>query len=176
MTKYAILGSLVFLGPLVAAEDVTFRIDNVPSDDVGRQITAALAKVPGVRVTGQVTKDSPRIRVSFDPAKADLGDLARAAADGEVIGTADKPAVRLVLGYERFDDSLHEDKTIVSPAVERALAKLKDKGVEGTGWKLDPARREVGVRLTDGAKLADTKAAFPLKGTTDFPLVVFELK
>jgi hypothetical protein len=173
MTKYAILGSLVFLGPLVAADEVTVRIDNVPSDDVGRQITAALEKVPGVRVTGPVTKDSPRTRVSFDPVKADLGELARAAA-GVDTGGREKPAVLLVLGYERFDDSLQEDKAIVSPAVERALAKLKDKGVEG--WKLDPGQREIGVRLTDGAKLADIKATFPLKGTKDFPLVVFELK
>ena len=62
------------------AEQVTLQIDNVQSDDEGWAITRALARLPDVKVAQRVTKEKPTAIVAFDPAKADVGDLARAVA------------------------------------------------------------------------------------------------
>jgi hypothetical protein len=159
----------------VRAEQVTLRLDNVPSDEVGQQISRALGKISGVKVSGKITKDEPTARVTFDPDKADVGDLARAVADVKTAGR-EKPSARLVLGYKRSDDSLIKDDEFVPRYAERALAKLKGKGVDGKDWKLDTKKREVHIRLEEkgGAKLADIKAAFPNKKSD--ALVAFDVK
>jgi hypothetical protein len=159
----------------VRAEQVTLRLDNVPSDEVGQQISRALGKISGVKVSGKITKDEPTARVTFDPDKADVGDLARAVADVKTAGR-EKPSALLVLGYKRSDDSLIKDDEFVPRYAERALAKLKGKGVDGKDWKLDTKKREVHIRLEEkgGAKLADIKAAFPNKKSD--ALVAFDVK
>jgi hypothetical protein len=176
MLKYCLLSGVAFLWPLAAcAEEVTLRIDNVSSDDAGLEITRALAKVPGVKVSRKVTKDESVARLAFDPATADVGDLARAVAGVKTSGR-EKPAARLVLGYQRFDDSLIPDNEFLPPRIEQALAKLKGKGVDGKDWKLDTKNREVHIRLEakGGAKLADIKAAFPDKKSD--AIVRFDVK
>jgi copper chaperone CopZ len=176
MLRYCWLSGFAFLWPLVAcAEEVTLRIDDVPSDDAGQEINRALGDVPGVKVSGKVTKDEPTARVTFDPAKADVGELARAVAGVKTSGR-EKPSARLVLGYKRSDDTALKDDEVVPRYVEQALAKLKGKGVDGKGWKLDTKNREVHIRLEEkgGAKLADIKSAFPDKKSD--ALVTFELK
>lgn len=177
MLKHYILGGLVLLWPLaVRAEQVTLRIDNIPSEAAAQDINRALAQIPGVNVSEKATRDKPAALVAFDPAKADVGDLARAVA-GVKTAAAEKPSARLVLGYRRFDDSLLEDAEIVSPRVKQALAKLKGKGVDSENWKLEAKSHEVHIRLEEqgGAKLADITAAFPTKDD-EFPLVKFTVK
>src|SRR5262245_38512636 len=176
MLKYCLLSGFAFLWPLAAcAEEMTLRIDHVPSDEAGQEISRALGDVPGVKVSGKVTKDEPTARVTFDPAKADVGDLARAVAGVKTSGRQ-KPSARLVLGYERSDDTALDDDEFVPRYVEQALAKLKGKGVDGKDWKLDTKNREVHIRLEEkgGAKLADVKAAFPDKKSD--AIVKFDVK
>ena len=113
--------------------------------------------------------------MTFDPDKADVGDLARAVAGVKASGR-ENPSARLVLGYERSDDTALKDDEFVPRYAEQALAKLKGKGVDGKGWKLDTKNREVHIRLDakGGARLADIKAAFHDKKSE--ALVKFDVK
>jgi hypothetical protein len=142
------------------AEQVTLQINNVQSDDEGWAITRALARVPDVKVAQRVTKEKAAAVVAFDPAKADVGDLARAVAQTKT-GRQDKFSAILVFSYKRLDAKAAADETILPGIVEPALAKLQ--GVEVKGSKLDIKAKEVRIRLDGkgGAKLADIKAAFP---------------
>lgn len=164
--------------PLTArADEVTLRLENLRSDAAGAKIGRALDQLPGVNVLETATKDRPILRVSFDPSQPDLGELARAVADARPVTRAES-ATRLVLGYQRFDDSLHKDDEFVPRYVEPALAKLKDKGVDVKDWKLDTKAKEVHIRLDDkgSTKLADIRAAFPAPDSELFPLVAYTIK
>lgn len=142
------------------AEQVTLQIDNVQSDDEGWAITRALARLPDVKVAQRVTKEKTVAVVAFDPAKADVGDLARAVAQTKT-GRQDKFPATPVSSYKRLDAKAAADETVLPGIVEPALAKLQ--GVEVKGSKLDNKAKEVRIRLDGqgGAKLADIKAAFP---------------
>ena len=142
------------------AEQVTFQIDNVQSDDEGWAITRALARLPDVKVAQRVTKEKPVAVVAFDPAKADVGDLARAVAQIQT-GRRDKFSTTIVLRYKRLDAKAAADETVLPGIVEPAFAKLQ--GVEVKGSKLDTKAKEIRITLDGkgGAKLADIKAAFP---------------
>jgi hypothetical protein len=141
-------------------EQVTLQIDNVQSDDEGWAITRALARVPDVKVAQRVTKEKPVAVVAFDPAKADVGDLARAVAQ-IMTGRQDKFAATLVFSYKRLDTKAAADEAVLPGIVEPAFAKLQ--GVEVKGSKLDTKAKEIRIPLDGkgGAKLADIKAAFP---------------
>jgi copper chaperone CopZ len=87
--------------------------------------------------------------VEFDPAKCDVGDLAKAAADAETPHRAQgAPSATLVLTAATGAD---EKK------VQQALQKVK--GVDAK--KSSVKRGEIHVKLDDkgGAKLADIKEA-----------------
>jgi hypothetical protein len=142
------------------AEQVTLQIDNVQSDDEGWAITRALARLPDVKVAQRVTKEKPTAVVAFDPAKADVGDLARVVAQTET-ARRDKFAATLVLSYKRLDTKAAADEAVLPGLVEPAFAKLR--GVDVKGSKLDTKAKEIRIRLDGkgGAKLADIKAAFP---------------
>src|SRR5437588_7556475 len=129
----AILAVLAWAGD-GKTEQVTLQIDNVQSDDEGWAITRALAQVPDVKVAQRVTKEKPVAIVAFDPAKADVGDLARAVAQINT-GRPDKYAATLVFSYKRLDAKAAADATILPDLAEPAFAKLQ--GVQVKGSKLD---------------------------------------
>jgi hypothetical protein len=142
------------------AEQITLRIDNVQSDEEGAAITRALAQLPEVKVAQRVTKEKPTAVVAFDPAKADVGDLARAVAQAPT-GRREPFSATLVLSYKRLDTKAAADDIVLPSLVEPAFAKLQ--GVDPKGCKLDTKAKQILLRLDGkgGAKLADIKAAFP---------------
>jgi hypothetical protein len=142
------------------AEQITLKIDNVQNDDQGWELTRLLARVPDVKVAQRVTKDKPIAIIAYDPAKADIGDLATAVAKYKTPGR-DRPATYLVLNYKRLDSNAAADDAFMSSIVETALPNLK--GVEAKGSKLDIKNKQLLIKLNPQAKtkLDDIKAAFP---------------
>jgi copper chaperone CopZ len=91
--------------------------------------------------------------VEYDPAKTDLGELAKAAAAAQTPHAAKgTPSATLVLTAAKVTDEQ-------AGKVADALGKIK--GVDAAKSKADPKTSEVRVKLDDkgGAKLADIKAA-----------------
>jgi hypothetical protein len=163
MKRFAMMATVLAILPCqrpAQAEQITLKIDNVQSDDQGWELTRSLARVPDVKVAQRVTKDKPIAIIAYDPAKADIGDLAIAVAKYKTPGR-DKPATYLVLTYKRLDSNAAADDAFLSPIVETALPKLK--GVEAKGSKLDTKNKQLLIKLNAQAKtkLDDVKAAFP---------------
>src|SRR5262249_56052241 len=123
--------------------------------------SGAVRKGGAVKVATKPTKDDPTARVAFDPAKADVGDLARAVAGAQ---TPDRekgaPSATLVLAYERLDGSAVADEAYLPGKVEKALANLK--GVDAKKSKIDFKKRQLLIRLDDkgGARLSHVKKGF----------------
>jgi hypothetical protein len=146
----------------VRAEQITLRFEGVHDDEDGKAIAAALSKAESVKVAGLPTKEQPTAVVTFDPAKIDVGDLAKTVA---AIPTPNRskgtPGAILVLKYQRLDGSSASDEVYLPQRVERGCAALK--GVDAKKCRLDIKRKELLIRLDDqgGARLADIKKGFP---------------
>ncbi|SRR5260370_4593856 len=144
------------------AEQVTLRLEGVHADEDGKAITAALSKAESVKVATSPTKDQPVAVVAFDPAKVDVGELARLVAGAETPNRSKgAPSATLVLKYQRLDGSAAADEVYLPKKVEEAFARLK--GVDAKKCRLDTKTKELHIRLDDqgGARLADIKKGFP---------------
>jgi hypothetical protein len=92
--------------------------------------------------------------VEFDPAKADVGDLAKAAAAAETPHRDSKgaPSATLVLPAPN----------ITAQNAKKVEEALKDvKGVDAATSRADESKKEIHVKLKDqgGARLADIEKA-----------------
>jgi len=115
--------------------------------------------VPSVKVKGKITKGSGEAAIApatviIDLKEADIGDLAKAAADAETPhrGSKGAPSVTLVVKAP----GLTEDNA------EKVSDALKDvKGVDAKESKANVKKKEIHVKLDDkgGAKCADIKKA-----------------
>lgn len=105
--------------------------------------------MPSAKVTSKPTKANPTAEVSIDTEKADVGDLAKAAAGAPTPHRSDgAPSATLVLKGKAED-------------VSESLAKVK--GVDAKASKAE--KGEIHVKLDDkgGAKLSDIKTALKVK-------------
>jgi hypothetical protein len=143
------------------AEEVVLRLGGIQADQDADAISQALAKVESVKIAIKPTREKPEVRIAFDLAKADVGDLARAVA-GAPTPSRDKstPAATLVLAYERLDGSAAADEIYLPGKVERAVAALK--GVDTKKCSIDFKKKQLLLKLDDkgDAKLADIKKSF----------------
>jgi hypothetical protein len=122
-------------------------------------VAAALGEVPGAKVQGKVAKGTGKdeispVTVDLDTAKADVGDLAKAAADAQTPhrGEVGAPSAYLVV----------EASGLTEDNAKKLQGALKDvKGVEPKTTNADVKKKEIHVKLDDkgGAKLADIKKA-----------------
>src|SRR5947207_2720930 len=87
------------------ADEVLLRIDGIQNDADADAVTKALAKVESVKIAFKPTREKPESRIAFDPAKTDVGEMARSVRTAKE-GTS----VTLVLAYARLDGSALADE------------------------------------------------------------------
>ena len=122
------------------------------------QIAAALGQVPSVKVSGKVGRgEGPEgtvlVTLELDPKKADVGDLAKAAAaETPHRDSRGAPTATLVLPAAKI--TARNAKKI-----EEALKNVK--GVDASASRADENKKEIHVKLKDqgGARLADIEKA-----------------
>jgi hypothetical protein len=144
------------------ADEITLRIGGIHNDADATAVSDALGRVPGIKVTTRPMRDKPDAVLALDPAKADIGRLARAVAGVKTLRRAkDPPSATLVLRYERLDGNALADEVFLPKRVEEACGRLK--GVLAKECKLDSKNKHILLRLDGkgGAKLADIRKGFP---------------
>ena len=94
------------------------------------------------------------VQVVYDSAKADVGDLAKAAAGADTPHRDSRgaPSATLVLSAPKISDA-------IAKKIPEALKGVK--GVNAAGSRADFAKKEIHVKLDDqgGAKFADIEKA-----------------
>jgi len=143
-------------------EQVTLRLEGVHSDEDGQAVVKALSAVESVKVATKATKEQPVVVLAFDPAKTDVGELAKVVAAAQTPNRSKgAPSATLVLKYQRLDASAVTDEVYLPKKVEEAFARLK--GVDAKKCQLDTKKKELHIRLDDlgGARLGEIKKGFP---------------
>lgn len=159
MKKLALLSLTAVLVWVASAqaESIKLLVSGVHCNGCGGRITAALNQVPGATVKGKISKvkgsDVSPVSLNIDLAKADVGDVAKAAAAARTPHLDQgAPSVTLVIAAVALTDE--NAKTLADA--------LKDvKGVDAGSSKADVSKKEIHVKLNDkgGAKLADIQKA-----------------
>jgi copper chaperone CopZ len=156
------MAGLVALVILVRAaearsETVQLLIGGIHCAECASKVTASLSEVPSLKMDSPIAKpkrgDTVLISVQMDTRKANLGDIAKAAA-GTATPHRDKgaPSVTLVVPAAGLSNK-NADR------VMNALKKVK--GVNVKASEVDLKKKEIHVRLDEkgGARLADIDKA-----------------
>src|ERR1700687_2838759 len=88
MLRWFALGAALAVAGDLRAESITLLVSHSHCRGCGAQIAKALAKVPSAKLSGKIGRgDGPdgmvSVPVVFDPAKADVGELAKAVAGAD---------------------------------------------------------------------------------------------